>query len=218
MKKYIKDDTLEVSLDSLTKGLSKYNIIYITMYLHPIIYVDSQEITGSISWKKNDRRYHTDVNPSRVINGPLSGYGEELESPIKEEYQSFVDDCVDLVNTLGFRIISRYTSTDSKKSEYLILFGMDDDPCGLIVYDFRISDHPFDAEFPEELKDKALEYLKMEKILDGSATKAGIDFQIEKVTVGSVKNDTWDRALNRAFQRLKRMKNSIKRKQKSMSD
>lgn len=184
------------------------------MYLHPIIYVDSEEITASISWNKDDRRYHTDVNPYRVINGPLSAYGEELETPIKEEYDAFIEDCANLVEKMGFTIIDRYRSTDSEKSEYLILFGMKDKPYGLIVYDLRISDHPFDAMFPEELKDKALQYLTMNKVLDETATKAGINFQVEKVTVGTVKRDSWDRALNRLFDRLKRMKVSIRRQQK----
>ena len=212
MKKYIK--TVDDIAEELAHGLKQCNIIHVTMYLHPILYVDSQEITGSISWNKDDRRYHTDVNPYRVINGSLSEYGEELEPPIQWEYDHFVQDCVDLVEALGFTIIERYTSTTSNKSEYLLLFGMKDKPYGLIVYDLRISDHPFDASFPEELKDKALEYLTMNKVLDETATKAGINFQVEKVTVGVVQRDSWDRALNRLFDRLKRMKKSIQRQQK----
>ena len=49
----------------------------------------------------------------------------------------------------------------------------------------------------------------MNKILDGTATKAGIDFQIEKITVDSVKYDTWDRALNRLYNLLRTMKKKV---------
>ena len=150
------------------------------------------------------------MNPDRRINGPLSDYGQELEPPIKDEYDKFVDDCIWLVKELGFTVIKRFRSTDSEKSEYVILFGIDNTPCGSIVYDLRISDHPLDATFPEELKDEALAFLQMKKVLDESATKAGINFRVEKVTVGSVANDSWDRAFDRLFNKLKLMKKRIK--------
>lgn len=194
------------------------NTIHVTMYLYPMIYsyfeeivenASPEEITSAVSFNELDRRYHTDINPSRIINGPLSSYGEELENPIKYEYDGFKEDCVWLIKEVGFTIIDRHTSTSSEKSEYVVVFGIDDTPCGSLVYDIRISDHPFDAKFPEELKDKALEYLKMENILDGTASKVGIDFSVEKVTVGSVKDDTWDRAFNRLYDLLKRLRNKV---------
>lgn len=195
--------------------LNSYNltvddVIYVVMYLRPEIYLNSSLVTASVNYDSKNRRYHTDVNPSRRINGPLSDYGQELEPPIKEEYDRFIDDCIWLVEELGFTIIKRFRSIDSEKSEYVILFGIDDTPCGSIVYDLRISDHPLDATFPEELKDEALKFLKMKKVLDESATKAGINFRVEKVTVGSVANDSWDRAFDRLFNKLKLMKKRIK--------
>ena len=95
---------------------------------------------------------------------------------------------------------------------------MKDKPCGTLVYELRLSNHPFDATFPEELKDAALQYLKINNILDGTATKAGIDFQIEKVTVGSVQNDSWERAFNRLYIRLKQIKNKIMIRLKTKGD
>lgn len=213
MKRYIKSTS--ATLEELSQDINPDNIIHITMYLHPTIFADSQVVTAAISYDENNKRYHTDVNPSRVINGPLPEYGEELETPIRQEYDAFIEDCVELVDMFGFTIIARNRSEDSGKSEYLLLFGMKDKPCGLIVYDLRLSDHPFDATFPEEFKEKAMEYLTMNKILDDSASRAGINFEVEKVTIGAVNNDTWDKALNRLFLRLKRMRNKIQQKQKT---
>lgn len=187
---------------TILNSISPDHIVRITMYLHPIIYSDSQVIEGAIYTDKKGKR-HTDVNPYREINGPLSKYGDELEPPIEDEYNSFVEDCVQLVKAYGFTIITRYRSQDSKKSEYIVVFGIDDTPYGAIVYDLRISDHPFDATFPEELKEYVLKYLQMNKVLDESATAAGINFSIEKVTVGTTQNDRWDRAFNRLDRKLR---------------
>jgi len=190
--------------------LLKHNntVIHINMYLQPIFYEDS-DIFSTVTYDDKTRRYNTDTNPTRIMNGPLSGPGEELEAPIKEEWLSFIDDCKYLVKETGFTIINTDVSIDSKKSQYLIIFGIDDTPRGTIVYDLRLSDHAFNATFPQEYKDKAIEYLKMNDILDGSATEKGIDFKVQKVTVGSVKNDTWNRAFNRLYDRLKQMKSKI---------
>ena len=184
--------------------------IHVTMYLYPEIYSDFASIVGAVTYNSKERRYHTDVNPARIINGPLTEYGQQLEEPIKGEYQSFINDCLWLVNELGFTVIKQERSTDSQKSEYIIVFGIDDIPCGTLVYDLRISDHPFDIGFPEDWKDIALQYLQMNNVLDGTATKAGIDFQVEKVTVGAHRNDTWDKAFNRLYLELKKMRNAVK--------
>lgn len=216
MKKEIKSTT---SLLNSLNSILEDNIIRITMYLHPIIYADSavveEVIEGAIYIDKRNK-YHTDVNPYREINGPLSAYGEELEPPISDEYNSFVKDCRQLVEAYGFTVITQYRSQESKKSEYIVVFGIDDTPCGAVIYDLRISDHPFDATFPEELKDYVLSYLQMNKILDESATKAGINFSVEKVTVGSVKHDTWDRAFNRLDRKLRNMRNNIQKQLKAI--
>ena len=192
--------------------LIKENAINVTMFLHPIFYKDS-ELFNAVSLDekvtKGKDRYHTDINPERVINGPLSKYGEELEPPIKEEWNNFIDDCKWLIEEVGFTIIQSTTSLSSKKSEYVVIFGMRNRPCGSLVYDMRLSDHPFDAVFPDEAKTVALNYLKMNQILDGTATEVGIDFQVEKITVGSVHEDTWDRAFGRLYNSLKRIRRKV---------
>lgn len=167
---------------------------------------------------KNKHLYHTDVNPSRRINGPLSDVGEELEPPIREELDHFIEDCRFLIRELGFVIISQNISEDSKKSEYFIVFGMEDEPCGTLVFDLRISDHPLDTTFPESAKDEVLEYLKMNNVLDGTATKAGIDFAVEKVTISSVSEDSWDKAFNRLFNTLKNMRNKVRARLNARKD
>lgn len=187
------------------------NTIHVTMYLKPEIFMNSGLVTASVNYNNSDKKYHTDINPYASINGPLSNYGELLEPPIKEEYEAFIDDCIFLIEAAGFTIISKKTSTNSTKSRYILMFGMKDNPCGSVIFDLRISDHPFDVSFPEELKDEALEYLKMNKVLDESATKAGINFVVEKVTVGSVKNDTWDRAFGRLDRLLTRMRRRVRK-------
>lgn len=191
--------------------MKKIEEIHITMYLHPEIYSDSEAIVCSVKWDNSRKKYYTDVNPYREINGPLSEYGQELEPPIKEEYDNFIEDCKWLIIDSGFTIITQYRSTDSKKSEYVVVFGMNDEPCGKLIYELRISDHPFHATFPEELKDEVVEYLKMTKVLDESATKAGINFQIEKVTVGSVKHDTWGRAFDRLSDVLDNIRRAVRK-------
>lgn len=202
MKRYIHSD------------INMLPMISVTMYLHPIIYADSKFIQDTVPVASavsvdDHGKYHTDINPSRVINGPLSDYGVELEPPISDEWNSFIEDCKWLIREVGFAEIKSERSESSKKSEYILLYGINDTPCGSIVYDLRISEHPFDATFPDEYKDAALEYLQVNKILDGTATKADIDFQIEKITVGSVKYDTWDRALNRLYNLLRTMKKKV---------
>ena len=185
-------------------------IIRITMYLKPIFYEDSS-IFSTVTFDEKTKRYSTDINPSRILNGPLSGPGEELQSPIREEWESFIKDCKFLVEEVGFTIISTHTSEDSKKSEYIITYGIGNTPCGTLVYDLRISEHPFDANFPDSAKAEALEYLKMNNVLDETAAKAGIDFQVESVIVGGVKNDTWNRAFTRLYNILKRMNKKVKK-------
>ena len=203
MKKLTKQSNIEYNIP-------EKNTIRIIMYLQPEIFYDSEIILSSTYFSKEDKRYHTDVNPGRLISGPLSSYRQQLEPPIKDEYDAFIEDCVWIVKQMGFQIISRSRSTDSEKSEYIIVFGIKDEPCGSIVYDLRISDHPLDAKFPEELKDEVFEYLKINKVLDESATKAGINFWLEKITVGSVKSDTWDTAFNRLCLKLRQMKNRVR--------
>lgn len=198
MKKYLRDNSI----------LNQKSEIHVVMYLRPTIY-ESSKILSAVYYDKKTRRYHTDVNPDRIINGPLSEYKQELESPIRDEYNSFIEDCKFLIEETGFTIISQSTSEDSKKSEYFIVFGIDDTPYGKLVYDLRISDHPFDATFPEEAKAEVMEYLKINKVLDGSATEAGIDFSVEKITVGGVRSDTWDRAFTRLYNKLKTMRKRI---------
>ena len=198
MKKYVKSSSGAIPT------------IYIQMFLRPIFYEDFG-IAAAIEFDESTRKRKSDNNPSRIINGPLSGPGEELESDIEYEYNRFIQDCKFLIETPDFTIIHSERSDDSKKSEYILMFGMKDKPCGRIVFDLRISDHALEEyHFPDNFKKLALEYLKMNNVLSGEASEAGIDFQVEKVLVGNVKNDTWDRALNRLFGRLRTLRNKVR--------
>ena len=197
-----------LSMKRLVRTRTEMGVIQVTMYLKPIMYENS-ETCAAVSKDHPSGKIVTDA-PYRVINGSLSGPGEALEPPISKEWDHFIEDCRWLVKEDGFTIIKSDTSVDSMKSEYILVFGLKDEPCGTLVYDMRISDHPFDATFPDELKEFAVNYLRMNNVLDGSATQAGIDFQIEKVTVGSVKNDTWDRALNRLHDKLRKMRSAVR--------
>lgn len=188
------------------------DVIRITLYIKPIIYSVS-DIAASYSFNEKTKKYETGINKERIINGPLSNYGEFLVPPIADEFKEFQEDCLLLIQEYGFTVIDHYVSTDSKKSEYTIVYGTTKNgkPYGYLIFDIRVSDHPFDAKFPDELKPVVLEYLKMNKIIDGSATEAGIDFVVDKVTVGSVVDDTWDKAFNRLDDLLYKLKRRIRR-------
>ena len=206
MKKYI-------------KSTMKLPEIKVTLYIKPIIYMDS-DIFSSLKLvydkEKHRKVWKSDNNPSRIINGPLSGPGEELEQPIRDEYERFLQDCDFVIKDTGFTIIDKKRSTESKKSEYLLLFGIDDTPYGRLVFDFRISDHTLDKyEFPEGWKDVALKYLKMNKILDSDFEKHRIDFMVDKVLVGNVADDTWNKALNRLYDRLLKLRLRIRKRMKA---
>ena len=194
---------------SILNNLTKDSIIRVVMYLQPEIFTNSKLVSASVHFDVKKKKYYTDINPARTINGPLSEYGQLLEPPIREEYDAFIEDCVYLIETSGFKILKRMTSLTSQKSEYIIVYGMDSKPCGSLIFELRISDHPFDATFPEELKDEVVELLKMENVLNESATKAGINFTIEKVTVGLVLNDTWGRAFDRLGHKLDQMRRKV---------
>lgn len=183
--------------------------IHIQMFIKPIFYEDSR-IASSVEFDEHTKKWISDNNPSRIINGPLSGPGEELGSPISEEYDTFIEDCKFIIKQCGFIIIHSERSDTSNKSEYILMFGMNNKPYGRLVFDFRISDHALkEQHFPDRFKEKAKEYLTMNHILDGTAQEQGIDFQVDKVLVGNVQNDTWNRALNRLAGRLKILKSKV---------
>lgn len=183
--------------------------IHIQMFIKPIFYEDSR-IASSGEFDKHTKKWVSDNNPSRIINDALSGPGEELGSPISEEYDRFIDDCKFIIKQCGFIIIHSERSDTSNKSEYILMFGMKNKPYGRLVFDFRISDHALKGQqFPDSFKEKAKEYLTMNHILDGTAQEQGIDFQVDHVLVGNVMNDTWNRALNRLAGRLKILKSKV---------
>lgn len=183
--------------------------IHIQMFIKPIFYEDSR-IASSVEFDKHTKKWVSDNNPSRIINDALSGPGEELGSPISEEYDRFIDDCKFIIKQCGFIIIHSERSDTSNKSEYILMFGMKNKPYGRLVFDFRISDHALKGQqFPDSFKEKAKEYLTMNHILGGTAQEQGIDFQVDKVLIGNVHNDTWNKALNRLAGRLKILKSKV---------
>lgn len=194
------------------KASSSYTdipVIHIQMFIKPIFYEDSR-IASSVEFDKHTKKWVSDNNPSRIINDALSGPGEELGSPISEEYDRFIDDCKFIIKQGGFIIIHSERSDTSNKSEYILMFGMKNKPYGRLVFDFRISDHALKGQhFPDSFKQKAKEYLTMNHILDGTTQEQGIDFQVDKVLIGNVHNDTWNKALNRLAGRLKILKSKV---------
>lgn len=51
----------------------------------------------------------------------------------------------------------------------------------------------------------------MNNVLDESATKAGINFRVDQVVIGSVKDDTWARAFDRLGNLLDRMRVRVRK-------
>ena len=171
------------------------NRIQVTVYLHPLLYVDSEVFDSAL----------TDVKQNIFINPPLPGLGEELENPIKDEWERFIRDCVFVTKEAGFSIINNEYDSESNKSEAVITYGIGNNPSGTIICNLQISEHPFDATFPEEYKAKVQEYLKESSILNGTARKAGIDFQIEKVIVNDIETESWLNGFTKLYS-LMRMK------------
>lgn len=183
--------------------------IHVQMFIRPIFYENSR-IASSVEFDKDKKKWVSHNNPSRTINGPLSGPGEELGSPISEEYDRFIEDCKFIIEQCGFIIIHSERSDTSNRSEYIWVFGMKNKPYGRLVFDFRISDHALKGQqFPDSFKEKAKQYLTMNHILDGTAQEQGIDFQVDRVLVGNVRDDTWNRALNRVAGRLEVLKSRV---------
>lgn len=177
---------------------STRNRIQVTMFLHPIIYINS-EVLGSDT---------TDVSPKNMYkNFPLPGDGEELEPPIKDEWGSFIRDCKFIIKEAGFTIKKSEPSNEFDESECIITYGKENKLGGTIACNLRISEHPFDAAFPEAYKVKVKEYFKGKNILDGTARKAGIDFQVEKVIVDGVETDSWCNAISQLYTLMKDKKN-----------
>ena len=167
------------------------HLIPVTLYLRPIFYEDSEIVGPYIP----DNKSCNNDNPSGIIGGPLSGVGEELENPIGDEIQYFVEDCIWLVKEVGFVILSHDRREDTEKAEHIIVFGFKEEPLGSILFNLKVSTQPFPDEFPKEAKDTAMECLKIGRILDGTARTAGIDFQVEKVIVGSSEEECWSEAI-----------------------
>lgn len=153
--------------------------LQVTIYLYPILYEDT-----------------------KIINGYLPDFGEELESPIKECWESFIKDCRLVIQEAGFTVKST-DNNELMKPEVVLSFCKDHVTCGSITVTLRISDNPFDASFPEAYKEKVLEYLNENSILDGTATKAGIDFQVEKVVTAGVTLPFWSDAMYHLYNVMK---------------
>lgn len=211
MKKYIKASTYH------GYAIPDNQVIRVTLYLYPLIYIDDDstvQVSASISY--DGKRYHTDVNPNRRINGPLTDVDEVISADLEYELKSFYDDCEFLITNRGFTILDRYRSNESKKSEYFFIYGMDDDPCGVLIFDVRISDHGLDAVVPEHKKLEMYNQLKLDKIIDEHIAIENINFKVESVLVGHIKDDSWDKAFYRVDLKLRQLRNRIRAKLNEM--
>ena len=117
------------------------NRIQVTVYLYPLLYVDSEVFDSAL----------TDVNQTIFINPPLPGLGEELENPIKDEWERFIKDCVFVTKEAGFTIINNEYDSESNKSEAVITYGVGTKPSGTIICNLRISEQ---RRFPKNIKRK----------------------------------------------------------------
>jgi len=161
------------------------NALHITVYLHPLLYSDS-ELFGGYDFTEDKLR----ADPNSIstfkgyVNAPLDCEGESFENPISEAWEHYIKELKWYIEQFKFRILSSERKDECEKSEYMISFGTDEaDYIETIVCDLKMSDNPFEDDFPEIFKDKVLSYLTIDKILDGTARKAGIDFQVERTTV-----------------------------------
>ncbi len=188
--------------------LPERNTIQFTVYLHPIIYEDSKVMEG-VEYDKSLFRDMTERIPIKLINEPLSGPGEELENPITSTWNDFIRECEWYTKENGFMVLSEMRNKDSKIAKHVIEMGLENKRCGSIVCDLQVSDSPLDPAFPEEAKDKTMEYLQIERILDGSAFAMGIDFQVERVVVNGSENDCFLRGIDNLYIQLQRMSSAL---------
>ena len=189
---------MKVKLNNITYSIPDANIIDITVLVSPSMRSDPTSsnpthIAAAMYYSSKDKRYHTDVNPDRKIEGPLSEENDILTGDLGIEWDQYIEDCKSLIETVGFIILARDPDPKSPKSRYFIVFGMKSKPFGLLVFDLRVSDHPHTIEFPANSKIDALSQLKRLGIVDAAVTVDDIDFDVESVLVGNVKEDTWDR-------------------------
>lgn len=183
--------------------LKKPKSIKVQVYISPILYENS-EILSSVELKK--KKSISKNNPSGIINGPLSESGEELENPMSYAYDCFIDDCKFCIETSGCRIICSEKIDVSDKSEHILLFGKNNKPCGKLIFSFMVSEHPLKSyKFSKKVKKSVAEYLKMNKVMDGTAFVAGIDFYVKKVLVGHVKKNAWYNAIEPICEKIERV-------------
>ena len=139
---------------------------------------------------------------TKIINGYSTYFGEELESPIKECWESFIKDCKFVIQEAGFTVKST-NNNELMKPEVVLSYCKDHVVYGTMTVKLRMSESPFDATFPEAYKEKVLEYLNENSILDGTATKADIDFQVEKVVVAGVTLPFWSDTMLQLYYAMK---------------
>ena len=153
--------------------------LQVTIYLYPILYEDT-----------------------KIINGYLRDFGEELEPPIIEFWESVIRDCKFVTQAAGFTV-KRTNNNELMKPEVVLSFCKDPVVHGTMTVKLRVSDNPFDATFPESYKEKVLGYLNENSILDGTATKAGMDFQVEKVIAAGETLHFWSDAMYHLYNVMK---------------
>ena len=188
--------------------LPERNTIQFTVYLHPIIYEDSKVMEG-VEYDKSLFRDMTERIPIKLINEPLSGPGEELENPITSTWNDFIRECEWYTKENGFTVLSEMRNKDSKIGKHVIEIGLENKQCGSIVCDLKVSDNPLSPDFPKKARDKVMEHLQMDRILDGSAFAMGIDFQVERVVVNGAVNDSFLRAIDCLDIQLQRMRSYL---------
>ena len=178
--------------------------IHITVYLHPLLYSDSEVFGGYIFEEEKLKADPNSISTFKgYVNAPLDCDGEQWENPVSEEWEHFIRDLKWPIENFIFRIISCERKDDPNKSEYVIVFGhKESDYTENIVCDLKMSENPFDEDFPEIFKDKVLDYLSIDKVLDGTAREAGIDFQVERTVV---QFDSCHDVLDGVFTKIRRM-------------
>ena len=162
-----------------TQAGSTKKRLQVTIYLYPILY-----------------------ESTKIINGYLPDFGEELENPIKECWESIINDCKFVIQEAGFTV-KGINNNELMKPVVVLTYCKDQVVYGSMTVNLRIYDNPFDSTFPEAYKEKVLVYLNENSILDGTATNADIDFQVEKVVVAGVTLPFWSDTLLQLYYALK---------------
>lgn len=143
---------------------------------------------------------------SKVINNAEACCKEQLENPISDQLNSFVNNYVlDILTCSGFHGFNNRFNLVPECASWSCEFS-DASLQRRLLVEFKIADNPFDLNFPEALKPKILECLQMDNIFDNLLQERGINLWIHTVRINELVVDNTADALDVLYNELVRLR------------